>query len=119
MRAHFLGIQQNCLRVLLVHGVARLSKTARLPDWSNGGRSMTLLKRGITVVILMFMSVFALAQGVGASGSIKGTITDPQGAVVPNAKVTATDPARGSQRSATTDDKGQYLLPNLAPATYN
>jgi hypothetical protein len=80
---------------------------------------MTLLKLGIAVVILMFMSVFAFAQGVGASGSIKGTVTDPQGAVVPNANVTATDPARGSQRSATTDDKGQYILPNLAPTTYN
>lgn len=77
------------------------------------------LTRVVAVLCLLFTSAFALAQGVGASGNIKGTVKDPQGAVVANAKITATDPARGTERTATSDDHGQYLLPDLAPATYD
>jgi hypothetical protein len=58
------------------------------------------------------------AQGVGASADLTGTITDPSGAEVPSAKVTAIDTAKGGQRSVVTDQHGFYRLSGLAPGSY-
>jgi hypothetical protein len=78
--------------------------------------------------ILAGLFVFALgllpaspvvsAQGVGASADLTGTVTDPSGADVPNAKVTVLDAAKGLQRSVVTDEHGFYRLSGLAPANY-
>ena len=46
----------------------------------------------------------ARAQGVGSSADLTGTVTDPAGAIVPNARVTVVDAARGVKRVATTDE---------------
>jgi Carboxypeptidase regulatory-like domain/TonB dependent receptor len=62
---------------------------------------------------------FAFAQGVGASGTVTGTITDTSGAVITNAIVTAVDTQRGTKRAAVTDSIGRYEIAGLAPATYN
>src|SRR5437868_5150551 len=60
----------------------------------------------------------AYAQGVGTSGDIHGTVTDPSNAVVPNATVTVDDLQTGLQRTAQTDAAGQFRVTGLAPATY-
>ncbi len=39
----------------------------------------------------------ANAQGVGASGGIAGTVTDPSGAVIPRASVVAEETSRGTR----------------------
>ena len=77
----------------------------------------------LTVLFLCLLGLLptgpvASAQGVGASADLAGTATDPSGAGIPNAKVTATDTARGIERSVTTDEHGFYRLAGLAPATY-
>ena len=61
----------------------------------------------------------AHAQGVGSSGDIRGTVTDPSGAVVPNATVVVSDAAKGLRRAAQTDDAGQYQVTGLPPSTYD
>jgi hypothetical protein len=48
-----------------------------------------------------------------------GTATDPSGAVVPGATVTATSTGTGQTRSDTTDASGRYSLTNLVPGTYS
>ncbi len=58
------------------------------------------------------------AQGVGASADLAGTVTDPSGGGLPNAKVTVTDTAKGGQRSVVTDEHGSYRLSGLAPGSY-
>jgi hypothetical protein len=60
----------------------------------------------------------AHAQGVGASGDLTGIVTDPSGAAVANASVQLSQPDRGFQRSATTDETGEYRFTGLAPANY-
>jgi len=60
----------------------------------------------------------AAAQGVGSSGDLTGTVSDPSGGNVPGAKVTVTDEAKGLQRTALTDEHGSYRVSGLAPATY-
>ena len=57
-------------------------------------------------------------QGVGSSGEIKGTVTDPQGAVLQNATVTVENTQTGLKRTAQTDENGEYRITNLPPATY-
>src|SRR5262249_1766567 len=79
-------------------------------------RSINLLR--VVLACLLFAGM-ALAQGVGASGDIKGTVTDPSGAVVANATVTATDVEKGIKHTVTTDNNGQFHLTGLPPAAYS
>jgi len=58
------------------------------------------------------------ARGQLYTGSLTGVVTDPSGAVIPNAALTATDTGKGFQYKATTDAAGRYLLRPLPPATY-
>ena len=71
----------------------------------------------LAACVLMAAGI-ANAQGVGASGDIKGSVTDPTGAVLANATVTVTDPAKGTRRATATDSGGQYLVTGLLPAVY-
>jgi hypothetical protein len=71
------------------------------------------------VACLLLASPIAHAQGVGASGSLSGTVTDPTGAVIPKGTVTAEDVARGIRLSATVDANGQYRFSSLLPGTYD
>jgi hypothetical protein len=71
------------------------------------------------VVCLVLASSVAYAQGVGASGDIQGTVTDPSGALLPKATITVADTQTGLQRTVVTDATGQFRVPNLAPATYD
>jgi carboxypeptidase family protein len=72
----------------------------------------------ILVVCLLFTGLI-YAQGVGASGDVRGTVTDPSGAIVAGANVTVTDVAKGIKHTATTDSSGAYHLFGLLPATYS
>lgn len=52
-------------------------------------------------------------------GSLQGTITDPQGDVVPNATVTLTSNETNISKTATTGSSGVYSIAGLAPGTYS
>lgn len=70
---------------------------------------------------LLLIAAFSLAvfgQAGVSTSEIKGKVTDPNGAVVPGATVTATDSEKGISRSATTDGQGEYRLLTLPPGTY-
>jgi hypothetical protein len=71
------------------------------------------------VLASLLLTGMVFAQGVGASGDIRGTVTDPSGAVVSGANVTATDIARGIKHTVATDNNGQYRLTGLQPANYS
>src|SRR5204863_8449667 len=51
-------------------------------------------------------------------GAITGLITDPQGAVVPNAKVTITEDATGLSYEVQSGSEGEYIRPLLKPGAY-
>jgi len=61
-------------------------------------------------------SVPVLAQST--AGRILGTLTDQSGAAVSGATVVVTDTQRGTERSATTDETGDYTFAGLQPGTY-
>jgi hypothetical protein len=58
------------------------------------------------------------ASGQAVYGSILGTITDPSGAAVANAKVTIIDQRKGTREETTTNDSGNYSVTHLIPDTY-
>jgi hypothetical protein len=58
----------------------------------------------------------AHAQGLGR---ISGLVTDPTGAAVVDAQVTATQAGTGFSSVATTNGSGEYVFPSLSPSTYN
>ena len=62
------------------------------------------------VLASLLLTGMVFAQGIGASGDIRGTVTDPSGAVVTNATVTATDLAKGIKHTVATDNNGQFRL---------
>jgi Carboxypeptidase regulatory-like domain len=64
----------------------------------------------------LFASVFALAQ-VNVT-SVTGIVTDPTGAAVPTATVTATNRATNAKFSATTNERGEYAIPALPAGGY-
>jgi hypothetical protein len=70
-------------------------------------------------ICFTMLACAANGQGVGASGEIKGTVSDPNGAVISKATVTATNPGNGFKRTATSDNDGQFMISGLPPAKYD
>ena len=70
----------------------------------------------LCVFTLSLLSLCALAQTT--AGRILGTLTDQSGAAVSGARVTVTDTQRGTARVTTTDETGNYAVPDLQPGTY-
>src|SRR3712207_1265784 len=78
--------------------------------------SRTFLRAGCAALLIAAFALAATAQS--NKGTITGTVTDPNGAVVKDAKVTATNAATGETREATTSDDGTYAIPALEPGNY-
>src|SRR6187402_2282116 len=69
--------------------------------------------------ISILIVIFCLAiVGQTNRGGISGTVTDMNGAVVPNAKVTITNEATGRSIDLTTSNSGAYFASTLDPALY-
>ncbi len=72
-----------------------------------------------SVLVVGLVSLIAVgAHGQTVQGVITGTITDPSGAVVPNATVTITNSETGLAQTTTTETNGAYRLPLVPPGTY-
>src|SRR5215469_4090526 len=67
--------------------------------------------------LLIFLASFSFAQ-TGTS-TVRGTVTDPSGRVVPGATVTLTNVSTNAVRTTTTTDAGTYVFDFIKPATYN
>jgi hypothetical protein len=83
-------------------------------------RSCTPGPRQARPSILLFF-VIGLSAGARAqteSASIRGTITDPTGAVVPDATVLLQDDNRGTENRVSTGSNGLYVFANVRPGHY-
>lgn len=74
------------------------------------------LLTGVGMAVLMGLATLAGAQSF--LGTIRGTVTDPQGAPVSGAAVLIIDEATGVPRAVETDRSGNYEAVNLRPGTY-
>ena len=75
-----------------------------------------MLSLGAFVVLMLFCGS-ALGQGQGSS-SLRGSIKDPQGAVVAGATVTVTNPETNFTRTTTSNDSGQFAFETIQPGVY-
>ncbi len=72
-------------------------------------------------LVLLAVATFAvagMAQSQATAANLRGTVTDPTGAVVAGATVTARGVGIGITRTATTDTDGTYQIINLPPGDY-
>ena len=80
---------------------------------------MTFDRRFISKVAAVVMVLSSLSPAQTATTSVRGTISDPQGAVVAGANLTLSNPSTGFSRSTQTDDHGFYQFLQVAPGTYS
>src|ERR1051326_7560540 len=79
----------------------------------------------VAAAIMLFVAAFVflsatplLAQATISTGSIQGTVTDPNGSVVPGAKVTISNRATGQSSVLSTNSNGGYVSGSLIPGDY-
>jgi len=71
--------------------------------------------------ILAALAVFSIAMviwGQASTTSLRGTVSDSSGAVLPGAKMTLTNAGSQASRQTTTGPEGEYEFQFLAPGTY-
>jgi hypothetical protein len=67
-------------------------------------------------LLFAVMLILVLAMGANAQtfrGAINGTVTDPSGAVVPQAQVRAIDTATGIEHTTVTTSDGEFSFQDL------
>jgi hypothetical protein len=78
-------------------------------------RKCSLIAYVLTLLVTLPDSAFGQARD---TASLFGTVTDAQGAVVPGARVTVTNPATGLARTAAADASGAFVFPLLPVGSY-
>jgi hypothetical protein len=74
------------------------------------------LQIGVCFPGLFFLASTAHSQDFRAV--LTGQVTDPSGAIIPKAKITAVNVASGTSYTALTTDKGVYYIPYVLPGDY-
>jgi hypothetical protein len=78
---------------------------------------LKLLGRTMLVLAMSAGTLSTFGQNAN-SGEIKGTVTDPSGAVIPEVQVAVTNVLTGVTTDTTTNGSGIYDLPSIAPGKY-
>src|SRR5713226_5683137 len=75
--------------------------------------------RFMVVLCCLVMGAASLVWAQLPTATLNGSVTDPQGAAVANAKVTLTNLGTGVSRETATDSAGFYAFANVAPGDYS
>ena len=73
---------------------------------------------GLSVLLIVCVLSIPAAAQTSATGAISGVVTDPSGAVIVGAKITATSNNTGAVLTAISSGGGSYLFPLLPPGAY-
>lgn len=77
------------------------------------------LSRSLPLLFLLVACLYAPVLGQQAArATLTGIVTDPNGAVVPGVKITATLESAGIRRETMSNDEGLYVLTDLVPGEY-
>ncbi|MFP5227892.1 MAG: carboxypeptidase regulatory-like domain-containing protein, partial [Acidobacteriota bacterium] len=87
---------------------------------ATGTEALSAFRSFIVLVALVVAVSFCCspANAQAVFGSIVGTVTDPTGAVIPNASVTVTDVNKGISQTAKTNASGNFTVSRLIPDSY-
>ena len=69
-------------------------------------------------ILFCILSTAALAFGQNATTSLRGIIKDPNGALVPGAKITLINNADGQTLTSVANGAGEYVFAQVTPARY-
>ncbi len=75
-------------------------------------------KLAMSLIVVLSFAIAGMAQSQSAAADLTGTVTDPTGAVVAGATVTAKGVGTGINRTVTTDSEGNYRIIGLPPGDY-
>src|SRR5260221_3814456 len=70
------------------------------------------------LLLFILVSVAQVFAQSAVNGGVSGKITDPQGAVIPNAKITVTNTGTNNVTTVTASGDGAFKVTNLAPGIY-
>ncbi|HEX8178451.1 MAG TPA: TonB-dependent receptor [Pyrinomonadaceae bacterium] len=71
-----------------------------------------------SLLLLTLLLAWATTAAAQSSATLQGAVTDQQGAVVPNARITVRSPATSVERMAESDSEGNYQVAALPVGTY-
>src|SRR5262249_9621777 len=88
-------------------------------------RESRTLRRFFAFSVITLVAFTLISSGLkgrpfaqNATGSINGTVTDPDDQVLTKATVTVTNKTTGAVRTTFTGDEGNYVFENLTPGRY-
>lgn len=70
------------------------------------------------MVAVLLLGMSGMARGQGTNGSLTGQVTDPTGAVIPNAIITLTNVGTNFAQNAKSDQTGVYIFRLVPPGSY-
>ena len=73
----------------------------------------------VTAIFCLLLAISNTSAQSTVTGGIRGAVTDPQKAIVPNATITATNVGTNQAQTVTSDENGTFVINNLQPGTYN
>src|SRR5437870_1355475 len=73
---------------------------------------------GLAFTLVLFLAAPIAVIGQAVYGGISGSITDPSGSAVPNAKVTITDTGKGVSFTTLSNASGNYAQTHLIVGVY-
>src|SRR5579872_981404 len=103
-----LGLSPYLLHVLRKHTFATRKTREMAMKYPQGAL--------VLAALVLFLSAFSSSQT--GTASLHGTISDPEGAVIPAATAILSNPATGFSRATKTDDNGFYQFRQVPPGTY-
>ncbi len=79
---------------------------------------MYATKRFFIAILFLLLGSLGRLTAQAVNGTIVGTVTDPNGAVIPNAQVTITLTGQAAVHNSVTNESGNFTEPNLPPGVY-
>jgi len=80
--------------------------------------AVLLLRCAFCLLVITCHSSVDAALAQGTTATLSGTVTDQNGAVIPDVSIAVINIAQGFQRSATTNGEGAFVVPLLPPGHY-
>src|ERR1700722_9806041 len=98
----------------------RSSSTCRAQSCFGRGRAISSRFTAAAVfLVLLMVSGVSCSFAQADFGSIVGTVTDPTGAVLPNATVVVKDISKGTTQTVQSNGSGNYTVSRLMPDIYS
>ncbi|CAN5773263.1 hypothetical protein BH18ACI4_BH18ACI4_00370 [soil metagenome] len=72
----------------------------------------------LSVLLFLLLLLFGRSFAQGTTATISGEVTDEKGGLLPGAQVTARNINTNATRTASTEESGRYLIPELALGEY-